>query len=142
MKSTLRVNPGSGHSALNSKSGQALILVLIFLVAMSVTSVALFSRVAGFVRSVATSAGREKATHLAEAGVDYAVWQLNKPTGGTPDTSVPVRVGVGEFDTDVTGAGDSRTIISKGCIPGCNNLEKQTRVIKVGLQMVQQFLLT
>ena len=115
-----------------SEIGQILVLALIFFVVIAFLTLVLFSRVGGFVRFIATSIAKEQATHLAEAGIDYAVWQLNE-VSGTPSTDpTAVRVGVGEFKTKVEDiASDKKLITSTGCIPRCLDPKKQTKVIKV-----------
>src|SRR3990167_6759005 len=64
-----------------NRSGQMMIIAIIFLAVILILSAALFTSVAGFLRFGSNSILREQATHLAEAGVDYAIWQLNETAG-------------------------------------------------------------
>jgi len=113
-----------------SNGGYALVIVLIFLAVSVILPLALFLRVGGFVFQTRTSIAREQATHLSEAGIDYAIWELNKNPSSEPTTlAVPLGTG-GAFQLSLTPPGSTRTITSKGCIPDCNNA-RYTRKIKV-----------
>jgi len=56
------------------KHGQILIVTIIFLAVIVNLSTSVFSRVASYLHFNSSSALREQAVHLAEGGVDYAVW--------------------------------------------------------------------
>ena len=101
------------------KNGQILVLALIFLAVILVLSASLIAQVAGFLRFGSNSILREQATNLAEAGIDYTIWQLNKTAGAYdgPETDKPIGT-TGTFSTTIQEKTSSlKTITSTGYIP-------------------------
>lgn len=119
------------------KKGQILVIAVLFMTVILIMTTSLFSRVANYVLLGSNSIVREQATNLAEAGVERALWQINKTTGCSPTpsciymTETDTSIGsTGTFSTKVTDKTPSlKTIESKGCIPNCTN-PRATRTIK------------
>src|SRR3989344_7694138 len=115
------------------KRGQMLILGLIFLMVVLILSATLFARVANFLRFGSNSILREQATNLAEAGVDNAIWQLNKTAGSCPFPycgSEQVLGTTGSFIVTIQDKTSSlKTITSTGYIPN-STTPRAKRTIK------------
>lgn len=102
---------------MKNKNGQLLIVAIVFMVVILILSSTLFTRVALFLSEGSKSVLNEQSNYLAEAGVNYAVWQLNK-TGGTFTSKSNVQVGTtGTFSVSLTGTSNLKTITSTGYIP-------------------------
>lgn len=71
------------------KKGQTLIISLIFLGVILILTASLFTRLTGFLHFGTTSILKEQAVNLAEAGIDYSLWQLNQ-TNPLPQGDVQV----------------------------------------------------
>jgi len=112
------------------RSGQILIISIIFLAVVLILSAALFSSVAGFLRFGSNSILKEQATQLAEAGVDYAIWQLNKTAGSYTPPASPFS-NIGTFEVTVIDKTSSlKTITSTGYIPNVTS-PRAKRTIRV-----------
>jgi len=118
----------------NQNSGQSLLLASFFLFLILSFSLILSGNIFQNNRSNLTIYSSENASQLAEAGIDKAIWCLNQTTNNgcgdnygssyAGETDVPL--GDGKFSTVVTGAGNTRTIISTG-----TSQDKTVRKIKV-----------
>ena len=117
-------------SSVKCQKGQMMIIAIIFLAVILIISAALFTSVAGFLRFGSNSILREQATNLAEAGVDYAVWQLNETPGDCPDCGTEKSLGTGIFITSIEDKPASKEIISTGYIPNQDS-PRAKRTIKV-----------
>jgi len=137
-KAKLDWNLGFGHWKL--KSGQVLIIAIVFLAVILIVSASLFSRVADFLRFGTNSIIREQATHLAEAGVDNAIWQLNE-TGDnciSPYCGSEQVLGSGSFIVTVADKSPIlKTITSTGYIPNATS-PKSKRTIKTDVYVDSQ----
>ena len=110
--------------------GQVIILPLILLVIVMIISTTMFSRVIMFLQSGSRAVAWEQATSLADAGADYAVWQLNLSSTYAGNETKAIGT-TGEFQVGaVTAAGSNKKITSTGCTPTFANC-KIKRVVKV-----------
>lgn len=118
-------------SSLKLKSGQVLIITIIFLTVILILSTSLFTRVTSFLRFGSNSIMREQAVNLAEAGIDKTLWQLNQ-TGGTYSGETNTAVGTtGTFTVTVADKSPGiKTITATGYVPSAN-APKEKQVIKV-----------
>lgn len=114
--------------------GQVLIIAIIFLAVILILASTLFSRVAGFLRSGSGSILREQATHLAEAGVDNAIWQLNKTAGSCPSPYCGTEQVVGTTGSFIVTIADKtstlKTVTSTGYVPNTTS-PRAKRTVKV-----------
>lgn len=109
--------------------GQIIIISLIFLAAAAILSSTLFGRTAQFLRFGGNSLRNVQAQSLAEAGVDYAIWKLNKTAGAYSGDSQTLSVG--SFAATVTTKSVSlKTITSTGFVPDSTS-PRAKRTIKV-----------
>ena len=116
---------------LRAKEGQILVLALILLVVVMIISTSLFSRVIIFLQSGSRSIQWEQATVIADAGADYAVWQLNLNSSYAGNETKPLGT-TGEFQiATITTVGYNKKITSTGCIPAPCLSAKVKRVVKV-----------
>lgn len=82
--------------------------------------------------SARRSYANNQALHLAEAGVDHAIRQLNSNPTYTGETDTGL--GSGTFSLSVTGTGSARTIQSTGYIPNSTNpIYQKTVTIEASL---------
>lgn len=104
------------------KSAQALVISIIFLAVVMILAASLFGKVADFIRFGGRSYLNEEATHIADAGIDYTLWQLNE-TGGSFSGIADTQVGnTGTFTTSVADAGTNlKKITSTSYIPNSTN---------------------
>lgn len=114
-----------------NRSGQVLIIAIVFLAVVLIISATMFSRVANFLRFGTTSVIREQATHLAEAAIDKAIWQLNETAGSySGEANTPLGT-IGTFTVTITSKTSSlKTITATGYVPNATN-PKAKRTIKV-----------
>lgn len=116
---------------IHSKSGQVLVVAIIFLAVVLILAASLFARTAGFLRFGAISVQKEQATNVAEAGIDKALWQLNQTAGsysGETDTALGT---TGTFTVTVVDKEQNlKTITSTGYIPNAAN-PRAKQTIKV-----------
>ena len=97
--------------------GQIIIISLIFLVVVMIMAGSLFKRTAGFLRVGGNFQRHEQAISLAEAGIDYAIGQLNETAGGYSGTQTST-LSTGEFTVTVTDSGSAlKKIASTGYVP-------------------------
>jgi len=110
-----------------------LILGLIFLMVVLILSATLFARVANFLRFGSNSILREQAVNLAEAGIDNAIWQLNKTAGNCPSPYCGTEQVVGTTGSFIVTIQDKtaslKTITSTGYIPNATT-PRAKRTIK------------
>src|SRR4030042_2608601 len=110
----------SFHS--RSRPGFVLLLGIIIITAVLILTTSQFDRVAHFVRFGSNKVMQQQALNLAEAGVDYALWQLNKNAGDWYGTATEVEVAnTGTFFVTVTDDGPFKKIFSTGYIPNSTN---------------------
>ena len=112
------------------KGGFALLLGIIVITAIVILSASQFERVANFVRFGNNKVLQGQAISLAEAGVDYALWQLNENAGDWYDSDGEVNVGTsGTFFVTVTDAtANIKNVVATGYIPNSINPRKQITV--------------
>ena len=121
-----------GHSPAmtNTQSGQILILVFVALGVVLFTVLFIIGGAQVFFQNASYSANSEKATALAEAGVDKALASLNK-TGGSYNGEPETVLGDGSYSVTVTNKDASTKIVqSTGYIPDKSN-PKTTRTIQI-----------
>ena len=108
---------------LEPKPGQILILAIVFMAVVLILSASLFGNVSTFLRLGARSIQREQASTMAEAGLDYTVWQLNKTAGSFTPPAAETKIGVsGSFITTITNQTSSlKTVTSTGYVPNATN---------------------
>jgi len=116
---------------LEPKPGQILILAIVFMAVVLILSASLFGNVSTFLRLGARSIQREQASTMAEAGLDYTVWQLNKTAGSFTPPAAETKIGVsGSFITTITNQTSSlKTVTSTGYVPNATNPQAK-RTIK------------
>ena len=112
------------------KGGFVLLLGIIAITAIVILSASQFERVANFVRFGNNKVLQGQAISLAEAGVDYALWQLNENAGDWYDSDGEVNVGTsGTFFVTVTDAtANIKNVVATGYIPNSTNPRKQVTV--------------
>ncbi|OGE00244.1 hypothetical protein A3J17_03855 [Candidatus Curtissbacteria bacterium RIFCSPLOWO2_02_FULL_40_11] len=112
------------------KGGFVLLLGIIVITAIVILSASQFERVANFVRFGNNKVLQGQAISLAEAGVDYALWQLNENAGDWYDSDGEVNVGTsGTFFVTVTDAtANIKNVVATGYIPNSINPRKQITV--------------
>jgi len=101
----------------------------------------MFANIASFLRFGSNSIFREQATHIAEAGIDYAIWQLNKSAGSDTSAKTNFPVGTtGTFSFTITDKTASlKTITSTGYVPN-TIAPKAKRTIKVETTVTSQII--
>lgn len=112
------------------RSGNALVMSIIFLVSIGVLVMVNFSRSANTARISSQRVNDQDAIRVAEAGIEKAVWCLNTPTA--PGADCPkdassnyigesnVVFGRGKFTTTVSISGNTASIDSIGTLSGSN----------------------
>lgn len=105
------------------KKGFSLLLAIIVVAAVLIYATSQFDRVKNFVRFGNNKVLYAQAQNLAEAGVDYALWQLNKNAGNWYSSGSEVAVGSNGafFVTVVDTSPNVKTIQSTGYIPNSTN---------------------
>ncbi len=113
------------------RSGQIIIVGIIFLAVVLTMASSLFSRVSSFMSFSSASVVNEQATNLAEAGLEKALWQLNQTAGsytGEADTTLG---STGTFTVSIANNGSNlKTITATGFIPSSIK-PRSKRTIKV-----------
>ena len=106
--------------------GQILVLMAVYLTVVLITVAAFFSRTSNFLSFSSRSTLNEQATHVAEAGIDHAIWQLNEDEffHGADEAFGTV----GTFSTLVSGSGNSRNITSIGYVPDLTNYKAKRKI--------------
>ncbi len=91
----------------NFKSGQTLLIAVIFMTVILIITATLFSRVANYLRFGSNNDMRKQAEALADAGIDFSLWKLNTlagscGSGGTAWCNIETAVGTtGSFEATV-----------------------------------------
>lgn len=99
------------------KKGQIVILVVIFLAALIVTSLSLYSLTSFFIRNTIISLLKEQVFQLAEAGIEDAIWSLNN-LGTYPANGSLVNFSNGQYKVTITNLNISSLYVeSTGYIP-------------------------
>lgn len=119
----------------NGRSGQIVIIALLFLGIGVLLASTLYGRTANFLRFGGNTLRQEQAINIAEAGVDYAVWQLNE-TLGTFTGPVTVALTDGAFTAQVQEKSPPnpllKTVVVTAFIPDAvDPREKQTIKVDV-----------
>lgn len=128
-------------SSLGRRSGNTLLMALIFTAAVLAVSMAIFDFTASGVRVTGKRVNEQAAIRVAEGGIEKAVWCMNNPsnttdcprTGGQYLGESNIPVGNGTFTTTVSGSGSSRTITSVGTFSGAGGAT--TKTLKVTLNV-------
>ena len=116
--------------------GQILILALAFLTIILILSAYLFGKIANYVRFGKVNTDTQQATFLAEAGIDYATYQINignTSYGGPPSCASPITLGTGQIEICVTGSATEKTITSTAYIPTKTAPKKIKRAISANI---------
>ncbi len=118
-------------SSFKLKSGQVLIITIVFLAVILILSTSLFTRVTAFLRFGSNSIMREQAINLAEAAIDKSLWQLNQ-TAGTYTGESNTAIGTtGTFTVAVTDKSPGiKTITATGFVPNAAS-PKEKQIIQV-----------
>src|SRR3990167_3871603 len=117
---------------LRLRPGLGMLMVFLFFFVISSIAALLFSKTQFYIRFSAKQVAKDQAQVLADAGVDYAMWQLNR-VDGTPNTppGQQIAIGGGEVETIVDPPGTSdKTITSTAYIPSKANHHTQA-IVKV-----------
>ncbi|HEY5601240.1 MAG TPA: hypothetical protein VIK81_04110 [Patescibacteria group bacterium] len=114
--------------ALHVRSGQAAILAIVFLAVIVILIGSLYSRLGNFLFSGQSTIEKEQVLHLAEAGIDKAIWELNR-TGGGYTGETDTSFGAGTFTTEVTTIDSStKKIESTAYIPNSTNQKRRKKI--------------
>ncbi len=118
--------------------GFVLVMVLVFLAAISATSIVIFQRTQGGISSTSRRVNDQDAIRIAEAGIEKAVWCLNNPNNTTDCPNNPNFTGEtnrifgrGTFTVTVNGTGNNRTIDSIGTLAGTGGTSTQHLQVKL-----------
>lgn len=116
------------------KSGQILIIMVIFLIVITILSASLFSNITNFLGFGANSIMKEQAVNLAEAAIDKALWELNESRGTySGETSTPIG-STGTIDVQIEHISAFHKIITAtGFIPSSTS-PRAKRTIRVEAQ--------
>lgn len=111
--------------------GQVLVFAVIIMTVALILAASLFTRTTDFLRFGSSGITQEQASSLAEAGIDRALWQLNKTAGSyTGETNTPLGT-TGTFTVAVTNKSSSlKTITATGFVPDAAS-PRSKRTIKV-----------
>lgn len=113
---------------LNPKRGQIFILTLVFLAVVGILAGSLFTKTAFFLRFTDRNKLQDQATYVAEAGIDYALWQLNQ-TAGAYTGNETKQLGNSEFVIgDIPNNLSLRTITSTAYTPSAANPKAVVKV--------------
>lgn len=112
--------------------GQISVMVLVFLAIVLAFTAILFSGVANFVRLGSTSTQKQQAVILAEAGIENALYELNRTAGAYSGDATPIQLSQdGSFQTTIVNkANNLKTLIATGYIGDTQN-PKSKRIVKV-----------
>lgn len=128
----------SSFTIIPKRRGFVLIMVLVFLAAVSAVSIIVFQRTQSGITSTSRRINDQDAIRIAEAGIEKAVWCLNNPNNATDCPTNPsytgetnTAFGRGTFTVTVNGTGNSRTIDSTGTISGSGGASSKHLQIKL-----------
>lgn len=111
----------SEHKLIRNNSGAAYVLALVTLLVGSILALAMLRASAGYYLAEQTRFEKRAATNLAEAGVDYALWQVHCKRAHLP-YSCDVTLANGSFHVEVSDDGtreqSSMRIVSRGTSNG------------------------
>ena len=114
-----------------NKSGQIMIIAIVFLTVFLILSTGIFSRVTSFIIFGSNTNLKEQALNVAEGGIDYAVWQLNQTVGSFSGANNVAIGTTGTANITITNKNASlKTITSTAYIPNSTN-PRAKRTIKV-----------
>lgn len=118
------------------KPGQMMLLIILLMAAILIFTAAFFGRLTNYIHFGATTVAKEQAVNAAEAGIDYALWQLNQTAGSFNPSPTPTPLGTtGKFTVGVTNkSAILKSITSTGCVPDCVN-PRAKRTIKVDAEV-------
>lgn len=109
---------------MKNKPAQTSIVIIFFLVSFMALTTVIFNKVGTFKRQESKSITQDQSVHVAEAGIDAALYQLNQTSGSFTGETESV-ANVGQYTTTIAASGPSnRTITSTGCVPSqasCNS---------------------
>src|SRR3989344_9085783 len=112
----------------SNKPGSIFVIAIVFLLFVLIFSVAIFTNVANFSRFGSNQTRQEQAVNLVEAGIDYAIWQINQDEnyfisrGGFEE----VEFGPGDFHVKEEDPGNgNKNIIVTGYIPSFGAFEQK-----------------
>jgi len=112
------------------KSGFVLLIGILVVTAIIILSASQFDRVANFVRQGSNKVIQQQAVNLAEAGVDYAIWQLNANAGNWYDSETEIAVGTtGTFFATATDASANiKNVVVTGYVPNSTSPRQKSTV--------------
>src|SRR3990167_11486111 len=104
----------------SNKPGSIFVIAIVFLLFVLLFSVAIFTNVANFSRFGSNQTRQEQVVNLVEAGIDYAIWQINQNpdylSGGAIEQK-DFGPGTFEMSVDHGSPGDNKKIKVLGYIP-------------------------
>ena len=114
------------------KPGQMMLLIILLITVILIFTAAFFGRLTNYIHFGATTVAKEQAVSAAEAGIDYALWQLNQTAGSFNPSPTPTPLGTtGKFTVAITTkSAILKSITSTGCVPDCDK-PRAKRTIKV-----------
>lgn len=108
--------------------GQVLVLVIVFLTVILITTLSIFSLVSFFTRNATLGYFSEQALHLAEAGVDKAIYELNAQ-GSAYTGEANTVLADGTFTVAVSDVSFGvKEITSTGFIPNSQNSQAKKKI--------------
>lgn len=122
------------------ENGQILLSVLTISLMVLLLSVGVIAFAGASYRFVKQAQIASQTMGIAEAGIDYAIRQLNINSSYAGESNTAF--GDGTFTVTVSGGGSSRTIESTACIPDCTNPRSQKTIrvqATLGSETVQFF---
>jgi len=117
----------------NNQEGQVIIIGLVFLSIMLLFSGAILVFVSNFLKAERQNISKDQALHLAEAGIDQAVYKLNQDADYNGESNQAL--GNGTFTTTVSVVNSStRLVSSTGYVPNSVN-PQAVRVVKATMSI-------
>ncbi|KKR87950.1 MAG: hypothetical protein UU34_C0002G0067 [Candidatus Curtissbacteria bacterium GW2011_GWA1_41_11] len=125
-----------------NQPGFVLLVGILVVTVIIIFSAGQFDRVANFVRQGSNKVVQQQAVNLAEAGVDYAIWQLNKNAGNWYGTGTEVAVGTtGTFFVTVTDeSANIKNVVATGYVPNSTSPRQKSTVktqVVIGGQTIE-----
>ncbi len=113
-----------------NQPGFVLLVGILVVTVIIIFSAGQFGRVANFVRQGSNKVVQQQAVNLAEAGVDYAIWQLNENAGNWFGSGVEITVGTtGTFFVTVTNeSANIKNVVATGYVPNSTSPRQKSTV--------------
>lgn len=119
--------------SLQLKNGQMQIIGIMFLALILIFSTTIFTKIKYFIQFGSASTAKEQARHVAEAGIDKAIWEIASDPNydGEPYPGIPVdplNPAAGTFTIIVEKvSGQPKRLTSEGYIPNSNPLQTKAK---------------